>query len=44
MREIFRLIDLDHSNSIDGNELAKMLRTVGMPADANRVRTGTRAE
>ncbi|MEL6312319.1 MAG: EF-hand domain-containing protein, partial [Pseudomonadota bacterium] len=38
MREIFRLLDLDHNNSIDSDELAKMLRTVGMPADANRVR------
>lgn len=42
MREIFRLLDLDHNNSIDRDELATMLRTVGMPADANRVRRRAR--
>ncbi|KAJ8602492.1 hypothetical protein CTAYLR_001232 [Chrysophaeum taylorii] len=37
MKAIFQLVDSDHSNRIDSNELATLLHTVGMPADDRRV-------
>ena len=37
MREVFRLVDRDHSGQIDKNELAQLLKLVNIRADEHRV-------